>query len=266
MSTATGLSVLSFQLTLFGLICSQHVHFEDNPTFTYFDHPSSPRPTTSSFDQHHSQLLELCNLVAQQPHYQASQPVVGPFDLAQPAPAATEAPFATNQLDYSLLASLYPTSPGPPTISNELHLDTSDLTFWSAFLSPPVPAERPLQSTSQPLPLPLRRSQPSRLLPSATGIATRHGSPTLEEAEAASRGERSWPMHWTPTEADSALEVDQPVETVELDKLLPAEFVALPAFDEASKMCVLETIRSAQMSDYEYHTLVSLHAYAIVLE
>lgn len=64
-------------------------------------------------------------------------------------------------------------------------------------------------------------------------------------------------MHWTPTETDSALEVEQPVEPVQLDELLPAGSVALPAFDEASKMCILETIRSAQMSDLEYHALVS---------
>jgi len=253
------------RLTICGTVFDASPHFETNPAFTFNNHNSvseANQATNPSFDHQHNQLLELCNLVAQQQPPFALQQVVQPFDLVgfpppTPSPHPASALFTNDQPDYSLLASLYPTSPGPSTLSNELQLDTSDLTFWSAFLSPPVLPARPLPATAPPTLPPNRRPRPSRLLPSGNGIATRYGSPTLEEDGPVTADERAWPMRWTPTETDSALHVDQPVESIGLAQLLPASLEAPPPFDEASKMCILETIRSAQLTDYEYHALVS---------
>lgn len=152
-------------------------------------------------------------MITQQPSYWLPELLPRPFSQTQLAPSGAEpAPFAPNQLDFALLASLYPTSPGPPTLANELRLETTDHTFSSLFFSPPVLANCPLHAPTLTATEPSCKHLPSRLLPSAVSNATRHSSPTLEGAKAGTRSEKAWQMHWTAIETDSALEMEQAVD------------------------------------------------------
>ncbi len=82
--------------------------------------------------------------------------------------------------------------------------------------------------------------------------------PPFSLASGSEERRREWPPRWDPAKGDSVFRAEEPIEPVYASQVLPESLLAsLTPFDEASKMCVLETMRFAQLTDHEYHTLVS---------
>ncbi|ORY90096.1 fungal-specific transcription factor domain-domain-containing protein [Leucosporidium creatinivorum] len=196
---------------------------------------------------------------------------IDPFDTLPPPMAPAEYGFGLNSLfEMQLGGPAYNGSVQQPFMDplfgfsafspgrvdgqdSGLQLATDDGMFWSAFLSPPNPiATAELDatgdlngdsSTSLNAPTPRR----GRIMVAATGVATRHGSPAPQEegGESLAGPSKAWPV-WNPAEKDSGI-------TVETVADHPPGLAG--EIDEDVRMSILETLRFAQLTDHEYHSL-----------
>ncbi|GJN88270.1 hypothetical protein Rhopal_001235-T1 [Rhodotorula paludigena] len=180
-------------------------------------------------------------------------------------------------------------------LSNAFFLPTDDNMFWSQFLQSP--------SASLPSPVHLEPAPPSvqhdeaaspppsstpsyrpRILITAAGMPSRHGSPHPEVGPAGEEGEldpgtastggrstaadaaahaaasasSAWPLIWNPTGHESSVRLDREASmSILATPIAPASGAgpSLPKCDEQLRIALLETLRFAQLSDDEYHAL-----------
>ncbi|GAA6018967.1 hypothetical protein JCM10207_009216 [Rhodosporidiobolus poonsookiae] len=232
-----------------------------------------------------------------------------PFYPSQPTPSSSG-----GMLDTVLDLAFQQQAPNS-TLEHDLaaafYLPTHDGMFWSQFLNSP-PAAVPLASSAaaeSSAPAASNALAPqtpassvmtaetsssfsahrSRILITAAGLPSRHGSPRPEDqpaadeepaglpqsggaviatlAGAAKRDGRSpalssrWPHAWNPTGDESQIRLDGEASKSLLSLAAQDENGAFPAasslpkFDEEVRMALLETLRFSQLGDDEYHAL-----------
>ncbi|EMS24107.1 Zn(2)-C6 fungal-type transcription factor [Rhodotorula toruloides NP11] len=198
-----------------------------------------------------------------------------------------------------------PTSSLELNLAAAFYLPTGDQMFWSSFLTSPPAA--PLHQPPQPFPaaFPYKNQQHQqtdfhaaassspasnagglslstrrpRILITAAGMPSRHGSPHPEEegkgkereqqdatdgaanagGEANVDGEgrpstssSAWPPVWNPTGDESAVSLDREAS---LPLVGGGNAAKTMPFDEDVRIALLETLRFAQLSDDEYHAV-----------
>ncbi|GAA6037980.1 hypothetical protein JCM8097_009522 [Rhodosporidiobolus ruineniae] len=159
--------------------------------------------------------------------------------------------------------------------------------FWHQFVSSPEVAvgvaalqqsQPPANPAEEAPPSPETTATPStpghrsRILITAGGLPSRHGSPRPER-EHESRTTSRWPT-WNPTGEEGSVRLDGDASRSLADLALfgGAGFPAVvPRFDEQVRMSLLETLRFASMGDDEYHALyqklanLPLHIFDLLL-
>ncbi|GAA5854267.1 hypothetical protein JCM9279_005103 [Rhodotorula babjevae] len=217
--------------------------------------------------------------------------------LAAPGPTTSHPAAASPALDNLLSLVFQKQSAGSTTLEDDLSaaffLPTDDNMFWSQFLQSPaasLPSPARLGSSTSMPPVadlahaasPPSTASPSyrpRILITAAGLPSRHGSPHPEsppaaDGESGGAGARTaataqsgggttaseWGLAWQPTGLESGVRLDREASM----SILAAPVVltdgggpTLPTCDEQVRIALLETLRFSQLSDDEYHALYS---------
>lgn len=222
-------------------------------------------------------------------------------NACQPAQAEQPVAAPSNPLLDSLLSlGFQQPSTDTTVLENDLSaaffLPTDDNMFWSQFLQSPsgsvpspirfgsgLPTVIEAEDPASPPPTASTGRRP-RILITAAGLPSRHGSPHPESptagddelrdpARAQDGGQRSagkgaarpstastsaWPLVWTPTGHESAVRLNREVSmSILATPVAPAGGggPSLPPCDEQVRIALLETLRFAQLSDDEYHAV-----------
>lgn len=198
--------------------------FRTDPLPSRFDFQLSGYPSSSSsamqMSPAHGGLPQTSQAFT--PNFnQFDQPYVGSNDphglnalfdpaiLPGPVGAATynfggELPFGTN------FCAISPEGSHALEMDAGLQLATDDSMFWSTFLSPQALNTDALGGAVARPASPHR----GRIMITAAGLATRHGSPSAPEVEPAGAVPPVWPV-WNPEGKDSGIMVDQVAQVAE---------------------------------------------------
>ena len=205
--------------------------------------------------------------------------------LAAPGSSTAHPAAASPALDNLLNLVFQKQSAGSTTLEDDLSaaffLPTDDNMFWSQFLQSPaasLPSPARLGSSMSIPPVadlahaasPPSTASPSyrpRILITAAGLPSRHGSPhpespTAADGEGDGEGGRTtateWGLAWQPTGHESGVRLDREASMSIL--AAPVIFTegggpTLPTCDEQTRIALLETLRFSQLSDDEYHAV-----------
>ncbi|GAA5931728.1 hypothetical protein JCM3775_000025 [Rhodotorula graminis] len=219
--------------------------------------------------------------------------------LAAPGSSTAQPSAASPALDNLLNLVFQKQSAGTTTLEDDLSaaffLPTDDNMFWSQFLQSPaasLPSPARLGSSTSIPPVadlghpasPPSTASPSyrpRILITAAGLPSRHGSPHPESPTAAADGEgdtartaaaaaaaaaqggggtaSEWGLAWQPTGHESGVRLDREasMSILAAPVVLDGRGPTLPTCDEQVRIALLETLRFSQLSDDEYHALYS---------
>ncbi|GAA5875173.1 hypothetical protein JCM8547_005542 [Rhodosporidiobolus lusitaniae] len=221
-------------------------------------------------------------------HLDASSSFSSSFPSSSAAALHQPVPSTSNSILDSVLSlafqqqQLATGEAGENTIQDDLTaafaLPADNAFFWSDFLSspssflppPPPTSGQPAQDVP-PSPAPSSTSSHRpRILITAAGLPSRHGSPRPEEGEADPNAHRRagppppasssrWPLAWNPRGDEAAVRLDGDAARSLFDLPLIGQGGAAPMValkvDEQVRIALLETLRFSSLSDDEYHAL-----------